>query len=471
MKEKNKKLAKNTILIFISRVCTKFISFLLLPFITAALSTNDYGNFDLISTYSWLLTPFMTLKIESGIFRFLIDERKDKENQNIIISTGVSGIFLQTFIFTFFFFIISWLFNIDYYVEIYLMALTSVIFSVLLQLCRGLGDNFTFSVASIISGVVNSVVSLILIFKFRLGINGLIFGTLIANIISSIFVIIKNKVLSYFSLKKFNAMISKDIIKYSVPLVSNSVSSWIVNASDRIMLSFFLGSGPVGIYSIANKFPQLLNNIYEVFNMAWTESASENSNENDKSLFYSNTINTVFLFLSSICLVVLAFMNVLFFVMINAKFDEAYVYVPILILATIFQILSGLYESIYISLKKSKSVAFTTVMVGTINIIINLMFMNKFGIVVACVSTLISYLVLTIYRIIDIRSLIEIKLEYKNIILVLICYLVLLPTYYYRSILCSLTGIIISIIFFIVMNRAIIFSIYDSFIKKILSRR
>lgn len=54
---KNKELAKNTIIIFLGKVCTQLISFLLLPLYTACLTTSDYGTVDLIITYVSLLVP------------------------------------------------------------------------------------------------------------------------------------------------------------------------------------------------------------------------------------------------------------------------------------------------------------------------------------------------------------------------------------------------------------------------------
>ena len=46
----------------------------------------------------------------------------------------------------------------------------------------------------------------------------------------------------------------KEIIKYSVPLIPNMISWWIVSASDRTIISTVLGVAQNGIYSAANKF-------------------------------------------------------------------------------------------------------------------------------------------------------------------------------------------------------------------------
>ena len=55
-------LVKNTIIYAIGNFGSKILSFLLLPFYTYYLSTNDYGYFDLITTTISLLTPIITFQ-------------------------------------------------------------------------------------------------------------------------------------------------------------------------------------------------------------------------------------------------------------------------------------------------------------------------------------------------------------------------------------------------------------------------
>ena len=85
---KKKQLAKNTIIIFLGRVCTQLISFFLLPLYTSYLATKEYGTVDLIQTYVTLLVPIITLELEMSIFRFLIDSRKSEKETNKLISNN-----------------------------------------------------------------------------------------------------------------------------------------------------------------------------------------------------------------------------------------------------------------------------------------------------------------------------------------------------------------------------------------------
>ena len=76
---KSKEYIKNTFILFIGKFATQFTSFLLIPLFTRYLLKDDYGWTDLLQSYIFLLVPILTLRLDSAIFRFLIDNRKDEK--------------------------------------------------------------------------------------------------------------------------------------------------------------------------------------------------------------------------------------------------------------------------------------------------------------------------------------------------------------------------------------------------------
>ena len=49
------------------------------------------------------------------------------------------------------------------------------------------------------------------------------------------------------------------MLKYSCPLIANTVAWWITNASDRYVVMWLCGTAANGIYSVAYKIPSILN--------------------------------------------------------------------------------------------------------------------------------------------------------------------------------------------------------------------
>ena len=68
-----KRLIKNTGIIAIGNLSTKLITFLLLPLYTSILSTSEYGTIDYIVSIASFCIPFVSLLLDSGAVRFLID--------------------------------------------------------------------------------------------------------------------------------------------------------------------------------------------------------------------------------------------------------------------------------------------------------------------------------------------------------------------------------------------------------------
>lgn len=93
-KEKNnryRRLLKNILLLFTGNFVSKVLSFLMVPFYTAILTTSDYGIADLITTTVLLVLPFFSVLMDEAVMRFTLDEDSNKQ-QVFTIAFVVSGI-------------------------------------------------------------------------------------------------------------------------------------------------------------------------------------------------------------------------------------------------------------------------------------------------------------------------------------------------------------------------------------------
>ena len=393
---REKKFIKNTIIIFLSKFCTQFLSFFLLPLFTTLLSTEEYGYFDLYSTYAWLLAIFLTLQLENGMFRFLIDKREDKDGIKNIISNGIIIILIQLIIFFGLFFIgLKYLGirNIEY---IFIMTISTSLLNLMLQIARGIGENIEYSISSIISGVSNVVFCIVFIKILSLKLLGIVLAYVLSNLVASIYLIVKIKIYKYIEFRLLSKNQIKELVAYSFPLIPNSISSWIMSISDKVMISFLLGVSFNGIYSISTKFSMLLSHVFTVFSLSWTESASMSSGDDDRTSYFSKIINNIFLICSFICIIMLAAMPIIFKLLVEESYSSAYTYIPILICASFFELFSILIGGVFIALKLSKQIATTTIIGGLINIAINILFLKKYGLIVACISTLVSYIYIAV---------------------------------------------------------------------------
>lgn len=464
---KNKELVKNTIIIFIGKFCTQFITLLLLPLYTHFLSTEDYGYIDLIQTYLTFFIPLILLKIDAGIFRFLIDARKSEEEKNKIITNGIFIVFVELIISTILFAIVVKIFSVKYSILIVMNLISLSVLTFLLQIVRGIGKNKQYSFSSIIAAIVTIVLNLIFLVGFHKNGKYVLIASLISNIICTIYLLIANKIFKNVKIKYIDKKLIKDLLKYSMPMIPNELSWWIVHVSDRTIISYALGVAANGIYSVSCKFSNILSSIFNIFNLSWQESAALHINDTDKDEFFSNVINKVFNLFICFCIGILACLPFVFELLIKDSYREAYKYVPILLLANIFSVLIGLIGSIYVAKKMTKEVAKTTMIAAIINLTIDVVLIKVIGIYAAAISTLVSYMLLAIYRYIDVQKYVKVKISIKNIVVNSIIFILVVVLYLYNDIALNVINLILCILYAIIVNKELLIELKKVIGKKV----
>ena len=427
---KEKELIKNTIIILLGKVCTQFISFFLLPLYTNFLNSNQYGTVDLITTYVALFVPVITLQLEMAIFRELIDFRNNDIQKKKIITTGITSAIIHLLLVLIIIALIGFFIKINYLLYIMLNITVVLISNLLLQISRGNGDNVGYSVACVISGIGTILFNLLFIIILKFKVEGMLLSTILANILSIIYLIFRIKIAKYYNLSFLDKERYKKLLKYSLPLVPNGLIWWIINASDRTLITLILGAGANGIYAVSNKFSTILVQFYNVFNLSWTESASLHINAEDKDVFFSKVFNNTIKIFYSICILFISFLPFVFNFLVAKEFSDAYNYIPILILGMMFNIVVSFIGCIYVAKKLTKEVAITSLCSGLLNIIINVILIKKIKIYAAALSTLIAFLIMTIYRIYDVKKYVILKINYKMLVALSILFIFDCISYY-----------------------------------------
>lgn len=393
-----KQLMKNTIIIAIGKLSTQIISYLLLPLYTSKLDPSEYGNYDFICTLSIFLCPIITLLMEESMFRYLIDANSKVERKKIITQTIIYT-FAGTVVFTVLASLIMG-FGTDY-TPMYITAIITFVISNILiglsnALSRGLGKIKLYSISNFILGISTIILNIVFILALKAGAEGLLWANTIANAFTAIVIFGILKLPKYIG--KIDKPLMKDMIKYSVPLVPNSISWSIINMSDRIILTQMVSSAANGIYAMANKFPNIINVLYGYFYTAWKESAAKIVKDENKNQYYNSIYHDAKRFLYAVTICLIAVMPFAFPIFINEAYDEAYIYIPIVMIATYYSNLSSFYGGIFSAYKDTKIMGTTTIIAAVINLVVDLIFVNTFKIYAACFSTLIANLIVYFYR-------------------------------------------------------------------------
>ena len=450
---KKKQLAKNTLIIFMGKVCTQLISFLLLPLYTGCLSTKEYGLVDLIQTYVTLLVPIITLELEMSVFRYLIDSRGKEQDNKKVLSNNFAVLIFGLLIFSIFYVIFTSFVHIPYRWLILIDIIVCTCSGNFLQVSRGFGRTLDYSISCIITGVATIISNIILLVGFNFGADGMIISMAVANGLCSLYLFFRLKLYSYIDFKLTDKKLIKEMNKYSIPLIPNGVSWWIVNVSDRSIITFVLGNAANGLYAVSNRFPTIISSLLGVFNLSWSESAALHINAEDRDEFFSDVTNTVVKLFSCLGVGMIACMPFVFPILVNAKFNEAFDYIPYLVLGSIFNVLICIYSGVYIAKKLTKQVAITAVLGAIINILINIVFIKYIGLYAAALSTAISYFIMMLYRHIDLKKYVDIKFEKGLLYKTVIIYIFSIVLYYSHNLYLNIFNLVVVCIYSYILNR------------------
>ena len=449
---RQKDLAKNTAILTVGKVCTQCISFFLLPLYTAILSAEDYGTFDLFVTYATLLLPLINWQLDQGLFRFMLDYRGNKDEQKKLFSTLLLSSTAQNIIYVILFICIEPFLKIENAYFLLLYVVLQVYNALFLQFVRGLGYSIKYTIASFISASATTVLNVIALVFLRMGLQGLFVSTLTAQLLTLIYLVVSSRSWEYFSLKNARIGTFKKVGTYSIPLIPNNLAWWVVNASDRTIISHVLGTAANGIYSVANKFPNVFINFYNILNLSWTETVSLHYNDEDRDEFLTDPLTSLVKLFVAACLGIVACMPFVFPIMVNAKYNAAYNQILILMYAMLFRVLVGLYSCVYVAQKNAKKIAYTSISAAIINITVDLILINKIQVFAASLSTLVAFLSMFIVRYIDVNKTVHMRIKKPIAVGSVLLSVMLIGTYYCNNKVVQFVALCITAIYAVVTN-------------------
>ena len=218
---KNKELMKNTTIVAVGRLSTQFLSFLLLPLFTKYLTSKDYGTVDLITTYVALLYPIATLSLDMAAFRLLIDDRCSRKHTRNIVSSAFNSISFLCVISLAIYFGLS-IFYPTHYGWLPAFMTISIIFSNLfMQICRGIGDNKSYAIASVVAGSSIAISNILFIMFLGIGGESIIISTALGNTLAFLYLLLCKKLYLFIKLGDIDKGILREMVRYSAPLVPN----------------------------------------------------------------------------------------------------------------------------------------------------------------------------------------------------------------------------------------------------------
>lgn len=446
---------KNTLMLIIGTVFNKGLQFLVIPFFSRWLTKEEYGQFDLYYSYVMLLLPILSLATQEAVFRFGVDEDDaQKKKQCVTI-----GLIINIISFVLFVVIICSLdlFQTKKILIGYLLYLSAELISQHLRgFLRTIKRLDIYSYAMVISTVCMTVLVTFFIKCMNMGLFGMILGYALGSWLGNLIIILWSNWIRMIAFSTLSYQKAKEIVGYSMPLVPNDVSWWIMNASDRQIINIFFGDAANGIYAIAHKIPALCSVIANMFSLSWQQEVISNIDSPERNDYFNTVFNTFMVVLFTSCSGLLACSFILYYYIFDTKYFDAINYSPILISAALIMAVSQFLGGIQIALKQSKRNGITTVIGAASNIVVHLGLINIVGLYAAALSTFVGNLLTMLLRVFLLKDIFRVKFGRKIIISAGLYIYFFVFAYFHTNFYINLLNLFFAAIIFVCFNNKIL---------------
>jgi O-antigen/teichoic acid export membrane protein len=413
----------------LSRVSTKIIAFVLLPFLTLHLSVSQYGIYVLTESFWQILWSIYLFGLESGIVRWYFNIYDEVKRKRFIFSVFIFVLFINvvsTALVYFFGGPLSKLVYDDF-------AFSNLI---LIASLIATAETFLFIVFLLLRieekaksyslyAIVNSILSLVLQLYFLLYTENKLAGLFIAKAIAPAFLVI---LMVPYLVKKIKIGIEKSLLselfKYSAPVMAASLVITLLNQVDRNILGYLTNLNDVGIFGLANNISGLINFlVISPFSLAFTVLSWKKLKDENAKRFYTKNITYLFFSVTFISLGIALFTPHLIKV-ITLKTDYWITarYVPWVIIAMPFYGIHfiGVF-SFYVS-KKTHLILYSYLIALIVKIALDFVLIPQFEIYGASFANFISFFILVAAIYIFSKSNYFFSYEWYKIILMIILY-------------------------------------------------
>lgn len=377
----------------ICNVIQKGVQFLVMPIFTRLMSAEAYGRYSVFLSWYQIISIFATLNmwnyvLNNGMIKYENDRKgylSSLQGLSWIITIGLFLIYLPISGF--------WRKNTGLtFVEMLVMFIELAFMPSYEYWCQSERFEYKYKAVVVVSLAVTlfiPFVSIPLIIisknKWMAAIIGRSLTSAVIFMIPAVLIFVKGK-------KIYEKEYWRFALKFNIPLIPHYLSGIILNHSDRIMISGYCGNDKAGVYSMAYSAATVLR----IINSAILASYIPYTYKSIKNGCFEGIRKN-----SSYLLIIISIMNLgLICVAPEAikflgpeEYQGAMYVIPPIAMSVIFMFLFNLFANIEYYFEKTKFVACASVGSAVLNVILNIIFIPKFGYIAAGYTTLVCYII------------------------------------------------------------------------------
>ena len=391
-------LIKDGFIYTVSNVVNSSVPFLLIPFLTRRLSTEEYGLMTMFLLTQSILNVFVGLNVHGAVsVEFFKRDKKE------LASFVGSAFLLLSLSFAFVFLVIVFSSNflekltsleVKWIIAASLTSLFTFVINIRMSLLQSMREPLRYAILQLSFSALNASLSYFLVTTMIGGWRGRVVAIIVATFVFGIICIlhlIKNGELK-FDVRKSDL---KKCFTFGFSLVPHSLGAMLIFASDRILISKYLGASFVGIYMVGFQLSMVLSLLTDSFNRAyspWLMSILRTDSLEDKKKVVAVTY--IYFILVSVMAIFLWLSFTLFGpIVLDAKYHAGLQYTPWILAGFMFGGMYYMVANYLFYVEKTKYLAAMTLTSGVVSIGLNLILIPRWGLNGAGFSFIVSQFV------------------------------------------------------------------------------
>lgn len=431
---RGKKFAKDFGIYSIGVFGSKLITFLMGPLYSHYVIPGDYGYFDLCLEFCFILVPIVTLQLRDGAFRHLL-ETKDTTDRTKIVSFVYRTMFETAAITLAVTFVIACIYPVQYIWHTAVLLIIMSFYEVLAQVTRGLGNNKAFISVGLTASFGIGIFSVVFVVWLKLGVLGIFLANILARLLSIIVVELWMRTFSrFFRINVDLKAISRDLLKYSLPLVPVTLCGLLPPLLDRLFLKYTPGCGLeyAGIYAMSVRLAGIIHTISIIFYQTWQENAIQQYNSPDRDKFFSKVFNGYIYILAIVLIGYIFVLKIIFPWLMAEKYQHCLTYIYPIGLTWIIIAISNYFYLPYQCAKDTVANIWPVLILVIANVVLNSLFLPFLGLKIwgVIATGAIGYTLVTIYLWIDTRRYFTLHFSPRTLIPIAMIVVSIIPFYY-----------------------------------------
>ncbi len=383
---------------------------------TSCLTEAEYSQADLIVQMANLLIPLACVGIGEGIFRSAAAKNGNKE---AFLTNGLFVLLLGTLGFVALSPLLGLIHRFDGFVWlIVLYVIMSNVHAVVSQYLCAIGRTKLFAGQGLLNTALVIALNILFLPMLDMGITGFVLSTVIADGLITLFLVVVARLWRSVKPKTISKQVVFPMLRFCLPLIPTTIFWWVTGVSDRYLVAEICSEAENGLYAAAYKVPTLLIYVVSIFDSAWKLSVSEGDDDKEESRKFFTKVwrmYTTMAFLGGAGLILLC--RLFGYVLYAPAFRDAWVYIPVLTIATVFTALDTFLGSAYYQSKRTVGSMLTAMCGAGVNIALNLIMIPYWGGMGASIATFVSYFLVFVIRLATIHKLVAFDREiFRNFI-------------------------------------------------------